>query len=264
MLFDSHAHYCDDRYDVEYPGGVSALLATAFSSDVVGVVNVGSNVENSILAIKMASEYPNMYSTVGIHPGDAQDYGRECDEHLSRIDALLCEAEKNKIVALGEIGLDYHYPDTDRELQMVYFREQMAIAARHGIPVVVHDREAHGDCLSVVADFPEVKGVFHSFSGSRETARELLSMGWYVSFSGTVTFTNARKVAEAAAAMPHDRVLIETDCPYLAPHPHRGTLNHSMNLRYIVAKLAELWGISAEEVARITCENAYRFFGIRH
>ena len=264
MFFDSHAHYCDDRYDREYPGGVEALLAEAFAGDVAGVVNVGSSVENSILAVKMAAKYPKMYATVGIHPGDAQDYGSDSAPHIAKLDSLLFDAAKNKIVALGEIGLDYHYPDTDRELQMHYFKEQMKLAERHRVPVVVHDREAHGDCLKVVSEFPNVKGVFHSFSGSRETAFELLSMGWYVSFSGTVTFTNARKVAEAATAMPHDRVLIETDCPYLAPHPHRGTLNHSMNLRYIVAKLAELWGIPADDVARITRENAIRFFGINN
>ena len=169
---------------------------------------------------------------------------------------------ENKCVALGEIGLDYHYPDTDRELQLKYFDAQMSLARELDIPVVIHDRDAHGDVMDMIKRHRGVRGVLHSFSGSAEMAEELSRLGYMISFSGTLTFKNARRPREAAAQLAREEVLIETDCPYLAPHPHRGTLNHSGYLSYTNAALAEVWGISEEECARITLENARRFFGI--
>jgi TatD DNase family protein len=168
--------------------------------------------------------------------------------------------KSNKVVCLGEIGLDYHYPDTDKEKQMRYFEAQMQMAEELNIPVCIHDRESHADVMDVIRRFPRVKGVLHSFSGAVEMAEELVKLGWMISFSGTLTFTNARKPKEVAAALPRESVMIETDCPYLAPHPKRGSLNHSGNLEYTNAVLAAIWGITPEECASITEENAKRFF----
>ncbi|MBQ2737981.1 MAG: TatD family hydrolase [Clostridia bacterium] len=165
-------------------------------------------------------------------------------------------------MALGEIGLDYHYPDTDKARQAEYFRAQMKMADKLNLPVVIHDREAHEDVMNIVREFPSVRGVMHSFSGSAEMARELVSLGYFVSFSGTLTFTNARRPKEACAAIPIENILIETDCPYLAPHPVRGTLNHSGNLVYTNRMLAEIKGISEEDAALITEKNAKGFFRI--
>ncbi|MGN1207527.1 MAG: TatD family hydrolase, partial [Eubacteriales bacterium] len=166
----------------------------------------------------------------------------------------------NKAVAVGEIGLDYHYEGYDKRLQEEYFSRQMALAEELGLPVVIHDREAHGDCFEMVCRYPRVTGVFHSYSGSAEMAKDLIRRGWYISFSGTVTFKNAPRVREVAASLPHERVLIETDAPYLAPHPYRGQCNHSGYVRYTCAALAEVWGLTPDETANITCENARRLF----
>ena len=168
-----------------------------------------------------------------------------------------------KAVALGEIGLDYHYEDVPPEIQMVYFEKQMALAEKLNIPVIIHDRDAHGDCLEMVKRFPNVKGVFHSFSGSAEMALELVKLGWYISFSGTVTFKNAKKPKEACVAIPSDRLLIETDAPYLAPTPHRGELNRSSYVQLTAEEIARLRGVSVEEIERITTENAKRLFRIK-
>jgi TatD DNase family protein len=201
-----------------------------------------------------------MYAAAGIHPSDTRFLNDPTSE-IAEIRSLILD-KSNKCVALGEIGLDYHYPDTDKEKQMRYFELQMLLAEELSIPVVIHDRESHEDVMTVIRRHPNVKGVLHSFSGSREMAAELIKLGWYISFSGTITFTNARKPKEVAASLPHDKVLIETDAPYLAPHPQRGTLNHSGKLEFTNKALAEIWGITPEECARITEENAKRFFNL--
>ena len=169
---------------------------------------------------------------------------------------------RHKVVAIGEIGLDYYWQPIEPEKQMRYFRAQLELARRLDLPVIIHDREAHGDCFETLLQYEGVRGVLHSFSGSPEMARELAKRGFYISFSGVLTFKNARKTVEAAAELPLDRILIETDAPYLAPHPMRGTMNHSGNLVYTNAKIASIHGISEEEAARITEENAKRFFSI--
>ena len=235
---------------------ISALL----SGEVSGIINVGTSPDTCRAAIEQAEKYDNMYLALGIHPSDTR--------FLSDIDAELAEIEnmiKNqgrKCVCLGEIGLDYHYPDTDKERQHRYFRAQMALAERLGLPVCIHDRDSHADVMAVIREFPNVRGVLHSYSGGVDMARELVELGYMISFSGTLTFTNARRPREVAATLPHDRILIETDCPYLAPHPLRGTLNHSGNLKYTNATLAEILGITEEECAALTEANAKRFFGI--
>ena len=258
--FDSHAHYYDERFSEELQMGVDSLIDTLLSENVSYIVNIGTSPETSRLAIEQAKKYENMYTAIGIHPSDTR--------FLSDIDAELLEIRKmildksNKCVCLGEIGLDYHYPDTDKERQMRYFIAQMELAEELDIPVCIHDRESHADVMEVIRRYPKVRGVLHSFSGSAEMAEELVKLGWMISFSGTLTFTNARKPKEVASRLPRESVMIETDCPYLAPHPKRGTLNHSGNLEYTNATLASIWGISPEECAEITENNAKRFFKI--
>ena len=258
--FDSHAHYYDERFSSECDMGVDNLLGSLFENNVSYIINVGTSPETSKEAIAQAQKYTNMYTAVGIHPSDARFLTDPAGE-IAEIKKLILD-KANKCVALGEIGLDYHYPDTNKEMQMTYFEGQMTLAEELNIPVVIHDRESHEDVMNVIRRHPTVKGVLHSFSGSKEMAEELVKLGWYISFSGTISFTNARKPKEVAASLPKDKVLIETDAPYLAPHPHRGTLNHSGKLEFTNKALADVWGISCEECARITEENAKRFFNL--
>jgi TatD DNase family protein len=208
-------------------------------------------------------EYPGrMYAAAGMHPSDAQKVWR-FDASLAELDELLEKRRELNIVALGEIGLDYHYEDTDRIKQKIMFRKQMELAAKHGVPVIIHDRDAHADSLAVIREFPTVTCVLHSFSGSAEMAKEAVSLGCYISFSGTVSFKNAPKVRAAAAVVPKDRLLVETDCPYLAPHPHRGELNHSGLVEFTARTLAEVKGIDTEEAACTTYRNALELFDIK-
>ena len=258
--FDSHAHYYDEIFSSECDKGVDELIDSLFESNVSYIINVGTSPETSREAIAQAKSHDRMYSAVGIHPSDTR-FLSDPKSEIAEIRSLILD-KTNKCVALGEIGLDYHYPETDKEKQMQYFEEQMLLAEELSIPVVIHDRDSHEDVMTVIRRHPNVKGVLHSFSGSREMALELVKLGWYISFSGTLTFTNARKPKEVAAALPKDRVLIETDAPYLAPHPQRGTLNHSGKLEFTNKSLAEIWGITPEECARITEENAKRFFNL--
>ncbi|MBQ8175373.1 MAG: TatD family hydrolase [Clostridia bacterium] len=260
-LFDSHAHYFDARFasDDECPEGVDNLLDRLFSQEGIShILNVGTDIPSSRLAIEQAKRYPGMYVAAGIHPSDSVRYP-EMETELVALRALLTEGN-DKVVALGEIGLDYHYPDTNKEQQAAYFRAQLKMACELDLPVVIHDREAHGDCFDAVCENPAVRGVFHSYSGSEEMAKDLIRRGFYISFSGTITFKNATKIAAVAKNLPHDRVLIETDCPYLAPHPFRGHLNHSGLLRHTAEMLATLWGMSKDEVASVTAQNAKRLF----
>ena len=258
--FDSHAHYYDERFESEISEGVDTLIGALLKDSVSFIVNIGTSPETSRLAIEQAKRYENMYTAVGIHPSDTR-FLSDIDSDLRDIEALILDPA-SKCVCLGEIGLDYHYDGTDKEKQMEYFERQMLLAEKLGIPVCIHDREAHADVMEVIRRHPNVKGILHSFSGSAEMALELVNLGYYISFSGTLTFTNARKPREVAAVLPHDRVLIETDCPYLTPHPHRGKTNHSGYLSFTNATLAGIFGVSEEECARITEENARRIFGI--
>lgn len=271
LLFDSHAHYFDRRFltDAEGPTADELLPTILAPTGIVShIVNVGTNTENAKLAIAQAAKYPGMYAAIGIHPEDCQTLTGEPETHISALRALLGDAQtrrRDKIVALGEIGLDYFerdYLPVNKPLQQWYFEQQLAMAAALSIPVIIHDREAHGDCFETVLRYPAVRGVFHSFSGSVEMARELTRRGWYISFSGVVTFKNARRVAEVAASVPPERLLVETDAPYLAPHPHRGQRNHSALMRHTVATLAALHGMSEEQMAALTARNAARLFGI--
>lgn len=259
-LFDSHAHYYDRRFACELDGA-EALLRALFDTEVCGIINVGTDPANSKMVVAEAAKWAGMYATVGIHPGDGQRLA-DIDAALAEIEAMLENAKENKIVALGEIGLDYHYEGTDKEKQQYFFEKQLQMAEKYQLPVVIHDREAHGDCFDTVCRHKAVTGVFHSYSGSAEMAKDLVRRGWYISFSGVVTFKNAPKVREAVAAVPTERILIETDAPYLAPVPYRGKLNHSGLARYTAAAVAEVKGIPTDELIRITRENTKRLFGI--
>lgn len=261
MYFDSHSHYYDSRFRDEFEGGASALLDSLFADKTCAIINVGDSIKASKKCIAQASVYKNMYVAAGIHPSCAGKEGGVDEGRIALCD-MLDEAEKNKIVAVGEIGFDYHYDDTDRETQKAFFEMQMRVAEMYGLPVVIHDREAHGDCFDMVRKYPNVRGVFHSYSGSAEMAAELIKRGWMISFSGVVTFKNAERVRAVAKSIPLDKMFIETDCPYLAPHPHRGECNHSGLLEYTAATLGEVHGITGEEIARITADNAAKFFGI--
>ena len=258
--FDSHAHYYDERFEEELPSGVDNLIGTLLLKSNSYIINVGTSPKTSRAAIEQAKRYENMYTAIGIHPSDTR-FLSDMEAELSEIEKMIINPE-NKCVALGEIGLDYHYPDTDKEKQARYFDAQMRLAKKLDIPVSIHDRDAHGDIMDTIRRHPGVRGVLHSFSGSPEMAEELVSLGYMISFSGTLTFTNARRPREVAARIPREFVMIETDCPYLAPHPKRGTLNHSGNLEYTNACLAAIWGVSPEECAKITENNAKRFFGL--
>ena len=260
-LFDSHAHYFDNRFNEEYEGGADALLPALLNNEVECIVNVGTNNENNPLCLEMAKKYEGMYAAVGIHPEDCRDYKRE---ELDRFEQFLLEHKdfkKEKIVAIGEIGFDYHWEPYDKAHQAFFFEEQMKLAEKYKLPVIIHDREAHGDCFEMAIKFKNVKGVFHSYSGSAEMAAELVKRGWYISFSGVVTFKNASRVKEVAASVPLDRILVETDAPYLAPHPMRGKLNHSGLMQYTVQTIAEIFGKSYDEMAEILSANAKRLFG---
>lgn len=253
MLFDTHAHYDAEQFDPDRDQVLEALPSRGVSL----VVDPGCDIPSSRAALALAEKYPFLYAAVGYHPENCAPYRPE------ELDILRDMARHPKVVAIGEIGLDYYWEENPpKELQQQVFRRQMALAEELDLPVIVHDREAHADALAIVREFPRVRGVFHCFSGSAEMARELVKLGWMVSFTGVLTYKNARKALEAAEAVPLDRLMIETDSPYMAPAPHRGKRNDSGYLIHICEKLAEIKGISPEECAHITLENGKRFFHI--
>ena len=259
MLFDTHAHCDDMRIENEFDGGTQGYIKHQLENGVCNIVNIGTNLDNSRVSIDLATKFDALYASCGIHPYDIRFYDN-IEDTLARLEELL---ESERVVALGEIGLDYHYEDTDKEKQMAFFRAQMELARKLNMPVIIHDRDAHGDCMSVIRDFPDVKGIFHSFSGSCEMARELVKLGWYISFSGTVTYKNARVPVEACECVPLDRILIETDSPYLPPVPHRGEMNHPKHVALTCERVAQIKGVTSEEMAKITFENARRAYRIK-
>ena len=243
MYCDSHADRAEIFADLERHG--------------VGLVmNIGCDLKSSLQSVALAHEYPFVYAAVGSHPDDAA----QLDETRLALYRQLCTDERVK--AIGEIGLDYHYEDPSREVQLPAFRRQLELAQDLKLPVIVHEREAHADGMEMIRQFPDVTGVFHCYSGSLEQAKELVKYGWYIGFTGVVTFKNARKALEVAQWLPLDRILIETDCPYMAPEPHRGRRNDSRLVPLVASKLAELRGLTAEEMGEITTENAKRLFRI--
>ena len=253
MIFDTHAHYDSNGFNADRHD----ILAALPERGVGLVVNPGCDVESSRTAVALAERYPHVYAAVGIHPGDCAGVGEADFAAL----AELCGHEK--VVAVGEIGLDYYWKENPpREFQEMVLRRQIDLALERDLPVIIHDREAHGDILAVVRDYPTLRGVFHCFSGSPEMAEELLGRGWYLGFDGPITYKNARRAPEVAAITPLERILVETDSPYLTPVPYRGKRNDSTLLPYVVEKLAEWKGVTPAEMERITWENGKKLFGI--
>ena len=253
-IFDTHAHYDSGGFHADR----DEVLASLPAAGVGLVVDPGCELESSRAAVALAERYPFVYAAAGIHPSDCAGTG---EPELAALRAL-CGHEK--VVAVGEIGLDYYWKDNPpREFQQAVFRRQIELAIECGLPVIVHDREAHGDSMDIVREFPGVRGVFHCFSGSAEMAKELVKLGWMISFTGVLTYKNARKAVEAAQAVPLDRIMIETDSPYMAPVPHRGQRNHSGYVGLVCQKLAELKGISSDQCSRATLENGRKFFRIQ-
>ena len=253
MLFDTHAHMDDRAFDEDR----KELLASLQEAGVALVMNPGCSLESSRNVDKLTREYPWLYGAVGSHP-DACD---EVTESVIEEYRMLCK-QNPKIKAIGEIGLDYHYEDIPRDLQQRAFRMQMALAAELDLPVIVHERDAHADGMAIVEEFPTVGGVFHCYSGSLEMAKWLVERGWYIGFTGVLTFKNARKAVEVAAGIPLERLVLETDCPYMAPEPFRGKRNDPGKLYRMAEKLAEIRGLSVEEICRITTENGKRLYRI--
>ena len=253
MLFDTHAHLNDPAFDPDR----EELIASFADAGVGLVMNAGCSLESSRDIVQMAEKYPWLYASVGSHPDSADEV---CEEVLEEY-RKLCKLS-DKVKAIGEIGLDYYYEDIPREIQQKAFRMQMALSQELDLPVIVHEREAHNDGMCIVKEFPKVKGVFHCYSGSAEMARQLVNMGWYIGFTGVLTFKNARKAVETAASIPLDRIVLETDCPFMAPEPFRGKRNHPGYLYRMAEKLAEIRGISVEEVHEITTANGKRLYRI--
>ncbi|MCR4771499.1 MAG: TatD family hydrolase [Oscillospiraceae bacterium] len=252
MYFDTHAHYDDGKFDADRDGVLSSLP----EKGVELVMNAACDLPTVKSSVALAEKYPFVYAAVGIHPHDADTLD---DAALALIESC-CRHEKVK--AIGEIGLDYHYDLSPRDVQKKAFRAQLELARALDMPVIVHDREAHEDCLAIVREFRGVTGVFHCFSGSAELAEELVRLGWYISFTGAVTFKNAKKAPGIVASLPEDRIMLETDCPYMTPEPFRGKRNDSSYLEYICAAVASFRGISPERAAAVTAENGRRFFSI--
>ena len=231
--------------------------------------SVGTNLQNSQTAVDMAGKYPFMAAAVGIHPEDAQGLpdGTPLDPEttLAALEAWVSDPQRrrdDKIVAIGETGLDYHWQPVNKPLQQAFFEGQMEIARRTGLPVIIHDREAHGDCFETILKYPDVRGVFHCYSGSAEMARELVRRGWYVAFGGVATFPTATRVREAIAAVPPSMLLLETDCPYMAPVPFRGKICHSGMIPHVAEIIAPIHGLTVEDLAETVNRNAEALFGL--
>ena len=253
MLFDTHAHMDDRVFDEDR----AELLAALPEQGLALVLNPGCSLASSRNVDKLTREYDYIYGAVGSHP----DVADEVNETVLEEYRTLCRLNP-KIKAIGEIGLDYHYEDIPRDIQKKAFRMQMQLARELNMPVIVHERDAHEDGLAIVDEFPEVKGVFHCYSGSLEMAKELVKRGWYIGFTGVLTFKNARKAVEVATNIPLERIVLETACPYMSPEPFRGKRNDPGQLYRMVEKLAEIRGLTVEEIHRITTENGRRLYRI--
>lgn len=252
LHFDSHAHLDDRRFTPDR----QEIMHSLRDHGVGLIMNVGCDLPSSQRSITLAEEYPFVYASVGSHPDDADHVNGTLLDQYRRL------AAHPKVKAIGEIGLDYHYEDVPRVQQLIAFEEQLELAEALKLPTIIHEREAHGDAMDIVRRHPDVTGVFHCFSGSAEMALWLAERGWYIGFTGVVTFKNARRAVEAVEALPLDRILIETDCPYMAPEPHRGHRNDSRYVPLVAARIAQIKGLSHEEVAAATTQNAKKLFRI--
>ena len=252
MLFDTHVHLTSERFDSDRQAVIDAFP----EENILGVVEAASDEADSKAAVELAEANTRIYAAVGVHPHEAKDVSKDYIHVLERL------AESKKVVAIGEIGLDYHYDFSPRDLQQMVFKAQIALAKDLGLPIIIHSREATKDTMDILSSFAPLKGVVHCFSGSKETALETIKLGLHVSFTGTLTFSNARKVQEAFLALPINRIMAETDCPYLAPVPVRGKRNEPKYVRYVIEKMAELKNMDTEAIAKINIENAKALFGV--
>lgn len=254
MIFDSHAHYDDEAFDDDR----EELLNSMKKFGIGYIVNVGASMESTRASVELAQQYDFVYAAVGVHPSDAEGLNEDDMQRIKAYSAL------EKVVAIGEIGLDYHYPEPEKETQKKWFRRQLELAKEVSLPVIIHSRDAANDTLEILKEYDgRLKGgVIHCFSYSPEMAAEYVKMGYYIGIGGVLTFKNAKKLKEVADIVPIDRIVIETDCPYLSPEPHRGTRNTSLNLPYVIAGLAKIKGLSDKEIINITCRNAMNLYGI--
>ena len=251
-IFDSHAHYNDEQFDIDR----DSLLASLPEAGIVGIINCGTDVKSSLESLVMAEKYPFVYAACGYHPESALDF---TDDNLLEIEKMLTH---EKCVAVGEIGLEYHYDFVPKDVQKYVFEKHLELAVKYDMPVIVHDREAHADTMELLKKY-NPKGVLHCYSGSAEMAKEVLKMGMYIGLGGAVTFKNAVKPVEVAEMIPLDRLLLETDCPYMAPVPMRGKRNNSAYIEYVAEKIADIRGISSQELLCITAENTKKLFNIK-
>ncbi|WP_320931701.1 TatD family hydrolase [Hungatella sp.] len=248
MIFDTHAHYDDEQFDEDR----DELLASMQACGVEAVTNIGASLATSQNTIELTKKYPFVYGAIGVHPNEVDELNEDGIAWLKENSAL------PKIVAVGEIGLDYYWDEPGREVQKKWFLRQLELAREVKLPVVIHSRDAAKDTLDIMKSFhaENLGGVIHCFSYTKEMAREYLNMGFYLGIGGVVTFKNAKKLKEVVEYMPMEQMVLETDCPYLSPVPNRGKRNSSLNLPYVVEEVARLKGISADEVIRITNRNA--------
>lgn len=260
-MFDSHAHYDDERFD----GVADSIILEVHNAGVEKITNIGASLASSMRSVELAGRFDFVYCAVGVHPSDAVRDMAEND-WLLQLENMYNSTKK--AVAIGEIGLDYYYGKEDKQEQKLCFRKQLELAEKLNAPVIIHDRDAHEDTLTILSEFPNVKGVVHSFSGSFEMAKEILKMGYCFSINGVVTFNNAKKIVDILsriddiAPYARERILMETDCPYLTPVPFRGKTNRSDYMVYTAQKAGECLGISAEEFGLLTYNNACRFYGL--
>lgn len=255
MLFDSHAHYNDSRFEKD----IDEVLSSMNENNVGMILNSCSNLDEVPDILKICKKYPFIYASVGIHPHDVKDL-KDSD-----MDMLIKYAENEKVKAIGEIGLDYFYDNSPRDLQKKWFARQVEVAKQIKLPIIIHDRDAHKDCMDILKseNIQDIGGVFHCYSGSVEMAKEILDWGMYIAFGGSLTFKKSVRPVEVAKYVPLDRILIETDCPYLTPEPHRGKRNSSLYIHYVAEKLAQIKGVSVEEIENATFENGKRCFNIK-
>ena len=251
-IFDSHAHYTDKAFNDDREN----MLGSLRESGICGVINCGADIESSVFSVELANKYDYIYAACGIHPEEADKIPENHIEILKNL------ARNEKCVAIGEIGLDYYWRQDNKEKQKELFENQILLSKELDLPIIVHDREAHGDTLEILKKH-KPKGVLHCFSGSPETAEEILKLGMYIGLGGALTFKNARKAVEVAEILPSDRLLLETDCPYMAPVPFRGKRNYSGYIPYIAEKIAEIKGIDPQTVLDITSENAKKLFDLK-
>lgn len=254
MIIDTHAHYDDERFEEDR----EALLAEMNPAGICRILNVGASIESTKTTLELARRHDYIYAAVGVHPSDINGLNEETFAWLKQ------QTSWEKTVAVGEIGLDYYWekdPVVQAE-QREWFLRQLEMAAESNLPVIIHSRDAAEDTLRVMreANAQEIPGVIHCYSYSPELAREFVQMGYYIGVGGVVTFKNAKKLVRTVEEIPLERILLETDCPYMAPEPHRGTRNDSSNIPYVIAKIAAIKGVTEEEVERVTEENAYRLF----